>query len=206
MVGLIAGDPAETGIQRPMLVGVPRRTFATLVLAGLVAACTPGRDLAPLPDLPVDVYRLGPGDVVRVITFGDQQLTAEFRVSDSGNIAVPLLGNVHAAGLSTDQLASLISSQLIERNIFREPSVSVEVLSYRPIFVLGEVAKPGQYPYQPGMTVLTAVAIAGGFTYRAVEEYASIVRQASPHPIEGKVQRQSLVQPGDVITIFERRF
>ena len=78
--------------------------------------------------------------------------------------------------------------------------------SYRPIFVLGEVSKPGQYPYQPGMTVVTAVAVAGGFTYRAVKDYASVVRTLDGVAVEGKAVRQGFVQPGDVITVFERRF
>ena len=90
--------------------------------------------------------------------------------------------------------------------MLRSPSVSAEVITYRPIFVLGEVSKPGQYPYQPGMTVVTAAAVAGGFTYRAVQGYASVVRNPGTGAIEGKASRQTLIQPGDVITVFERRF
>jgi polysaccharide export outer membrane protein len=82
----------------------------------------------------------------------------------------------------------------------------VEVIAYRPVFVLGEVNKPGQYPWQPGMTVVTAVAVAGGFTYRAVDNYASVVRTVGSAAVEGKATRQSFIQPGDVVTIFERRF
>lgn len=184
-----------------------RRQFCLTFAVGIaLAACTRGADLPLLADQPNDVYRLGPGDVLRIITFGDQQLTGEFRVSDSGNIAVPLLGNVPAGGLSTTELEHSISRLLREKNLFRNPSVAVEVLTYRPIFVLGEVSKPGQFPYQPGMTVLAAVAIAGGFTYRAVEDYALIVRTTGDHATEGRVLRQTLVQPGDVITVPERRF
>jgi polysaccharide export outer membrane protein len=82
----------------------------------------------------------------------------------------------------------------------------VEITAYRPIFVLGEVSKPGQYPYQPGMTMVTAAAVAGGFTYRAVLDYASVVRTQDGVAVEAKALRQSFIQPGDVITIFERRF
>lgn len=91
-------------------------------------------------------------------------------------------------------------------NLVRNPSVAVELIAYRPIYVLGEVNNPGQYAYQPGMTVVTTVAVADGFTYRAVEAYASIVRTADGKAVEGKASRQSFVQPGDVITVFERRF
>ena len=171
-----------------------------------LAACTPGADLAPLGETPSEAYRLGSGDVVRIIAFGEQQLTGEFRVSDAGNIAVPLLGNVQAAGLSTDRLEAEVSRRMVEKRLFRDPSVAVEVVTYRPIFILGEVTKPGQYPYQPGMTVLTAVAVAGGFTYRAVQDYAAIVQHTDKGTIEGRVARERSVQPGDVITVFERRF
>lgn len=197
---------SETTTVRTQRHVIARRSFTLAALGVLLCACTPGRDLPPLPETAPQPYLLGPGDVVRVITFGDQDLTAEFRVSDSGNIAIPLLGDVHAAGLTTDQLQARISDQLVAKHLFHDPSVAVEIMTYRPIFVLGEVAKPGQYPYQPGMTVLTAVAVAGGFTYRAVEDYAAIVRSIDAKPIEGRAARQTLVQPGDVITVFERHF
>ncbi len=147
---------------------------------------------------------LGVGDEIRIITVGGEQLTGDFRVNDGGDIAVPLLGTVHAAGLTTAQLEQRISQELEERKLFKNASVSIEVLAYRPIFILGEVNKPGQYPYQPGMTLLTAVAVGGGFTYRAVTSYASVVRSQGGHAVEGRVSRRSLIYPGDVITIFER--
>ena len=177
-----------------------------LLLAMVLSSCAPGSGLPPLPPASDAAYHLGPGDQVRIITFGEDTLTGEFRLSDNGNIAVPLLGSVRAAGQTTGQLASTIESDLKQRNLFKNPSVSVEILAYRPFFILGEVNKPGQYPFQPGMTVLTAVAVGGGFTYRAVESYASIVREQGNHATEGKVARSTLVEPGDTITIFERRF
>jgi polysaccharide biosynthesis/export protein len=143
---------------------------------------------------------------VRLITFGEDSLTGEFRVSDSGTIALPLVGGVKAEGLSPDALALRVGKALVQANILRSPSVSAEIIAYRPIFVLGEVTKPGQYPYQPGMTVVTAAAVAGGFTYRAVQDYPSVVRTQDGVAIEGKASRQSFIEPGDVITIYERRF
>jgi polysaccharide export outer membrane protein len=116
------------------------------------------------------------------------------------------LGAIRAGGLSPDALAARVSEALVKANLLRTPSVSAEVVTYRPIFVLGEVSKPGQYPYQPGMTVVTAAAVAGGFTYRAIDDYASIVRTQDGAAREGKAARQAFVQPGDVITIYERRF
>ncbi len=200
---------------RRTLPGVPdgRRAFlgtagllTTASLLATLASCAPGRNLASLPPATDANFLLGPGDQVRVITFGEQTLTGEFRISDGGTIAIPLLGPVQANGLSTRQLEVKIATELKSKNLFRDPSVSVEVIAYRPIFVLGEVNKPGQYPYQPGMTLLTAVAIAGGFTYRAWEDYASVVRSTGKSVAEGRVSRQALLQPGDVVTVFERTF
>lgn len=177
-----------------------------LLSASLAACASPAAGLPPLPPFDANDYLLGPGDRIRIITFGDQQLTGEFRVSDSGDIAVPLLGNVHAAGLTPRQLELQVAAALSQRKLFKNPSVSVEVVAYRPIFVLGEVNHPGQYPYQPGMTAVTAVAVAGGFTYRAVERVFSVVRTTNGRAIEAKAYRQSFLQPGDVLTVYERYF
>lgn len=172
----------------------------------LLAGCAPGGDLAPIGDYRVQGYRLGGGDRIRIITFGEDQLTGEFRVDDQGRIALPLLGSVQAADLTPSQLDAAISGELKRRKLLRDPSVSVEVIAYRPIFVLGEVAKPGQYPYQPGMTMLTTVAVAGGFTYRGVQDYAAVIRTTDKEAVEGRLTPRSFVAPGDVIKVFERRF
>lgn len=177
-----------------------------IILCFLCVACAPGRDLPELSAAAPGAYRLGSGDLVRLITFGEEALTGEFRVSDSGSIALPLIGGVRASGLSPDELADRVGEALVRANLLRAPSVSAEIIAYRPIFVLGEVSKPGQYPYQPGMTVVTAAAVAGGFTYRAIDSYASVVRTGNGVAVEAKAARQSFVQPGDVITVFERRF
>ncbi|HVC63351.1 MAG TPA: polysaccharide biosynthesis/export family protein [Acetobacteraceae bacterium] len=178
-----------------------RLCFALLPLLG----CAPGRDLPPVPPGSGE-YRLGPGDVVRLITYGEDGLSGEFRVSDAGTIALPLLGGVRAEGLTPAALEHSVADKLKQARLLRDPSVAVEVAVYRPIFVLGEVNKPGQYPYQPGMTVVTAAAVAGGFTYRAIESYASVVRTVNGCAVEGKAMRQTYLQPGDVVTVFERWF
>ena len=181
------------------------RSFALAAMLAL-AGCAEGANLSPLPNETSESYNLGPGDEIRVITAGEDQLSGDFHVSDAGNIALPMLGSVKAAGMTTSALGEEIAKDAQSQQILKDPSVSVEVTNYRPIFVLGEVSKPGQYPYQPGMTTLTAVSVAGGFTYRAVESYASVVRDENGHSVEGKVKRQSFLRPGDVLTIFERHF
>jgi polysaccharide export outer membrane protein len=182
--------------------------LAAAVLTAALGACgAPGRNLPPLPaPIAANDYHLGPGDRVRIITFGGEELTGEFRVNDSGDIALPLVGTVHAAGLTPHELEAATAERLRSSRLFRDPSVSAEVVSYRPIFVLGEVTKPGQFPYQPGMTVLSAVAIAGGFTYRAVDDTFSVVRTAAGKATEGRAARQTQLQPGDVVTVYERHF
>ncbi len=179
-----------------------------MLLCGL-AACSPGRNLPPLPDQQTQstaAYRIGGGDQIRLITFGEDQLTGEFRVNDDGTIALPLIGFVQVQGLTVQQVSKKIEDELTRRKLFRQPSVSAEISIYRPFFILGEVNKPGEYPFQPGMTVLSTVSVAGGFTYRAVDDYASVIRSINGKEVEGKVGRQTPIQPGDVITIFERRF
>jgi polysaccharide export outer membrane protein len=183
------------------------RIHAPLALAAILAGCAaPGANLPPLPPVRTGEYVLGPGDRIRIITFGAEQLTGEFRVGDSGDIALPLVGTVHAAGLTSRQLGRRLTEDLKRTGMFRQPSVAVEVVAYRPIFILGEVKSPGQFPYQPGMTVLTAVAIAGGFTYRAIEDNFSVVRTHDGKAQEDRATRQSLLQPGDVVTVYERHF
>ncbi len=173
---------------------------------GLSACGLPGDDLPPVPPAVTGEYRLGPGDEVRITTFGEQQLTGEFHVSDSGKVALPLIGSIDANGKTPLALAADIAKTLSASKLYLDPKVTAEVTTYRPIFILGEVSKPGQYPYLPGMTVVTAVAVGGGFTYRAVTSQFSIVRTIDGKAVEGKADRQTFVQPGDVITVYERLF
>jgi polysaccharide export outer membrane protein len=189
------------------------RIMGPVLLLGLgtaLAGCSPDSDLPMLPPPTSTTYQLGAGDQVRVITFDVPQLTNTFTVGDDGAIAFPLVGTVHAEGLSARGLASEISSELIHKNLMPNPSVSVEIAQYRPISVLGEVTHPGQYPYQPGLTMLGAVALAGGFTYRAVTSYGTDIRSEGPSgsdaTTKGRIAPDSRLQPGDVVTILERYF
>ncbi|MDB5375469.1 MAG: exopolysaccharide biosynthesis protein [Belnapia sp.] len=184
-----------------------RRLFS-LMLLGLVAACaSPGGNLPPLPDATLQSYRVGPEDQLRVTVFNDTRLTGDFRVSDAGTIALPLIGTVRAGGLTTTEIERAVEKEMRDKNLFRDPSAAVQVIAYRPVFVLGMVEKGGQFPYQPGMTTLTAVAVAGGFNYRAIKDYVSVTRiNPEGRPVEYRAERESLVQPGDVVTVFERRF
>ena len=120
--------------------------------------------------------------------------------------ALPLIGAVHAAGLTSSGLEGAVATALRHGDLVRGPSVAVEVISYRSIYVLGEVNKPGQYAYQPGMTVLSAVALSGGFTYRAIDDYVAIVRSSEGKTVQGRAGPEAFLRPGDVLKVFERRF
>lgn len=184
-----------------------RREIAIAMLSLLASCATPGAGLEPLPTQKPTAYELGSGDQLRVTVFNDPRLTGDFRITDTGMIALPLLGAIPAAGQTTAQVEREIEKTLRDRNLFNAPSVAVEVSEYRPVYVLGMVERGGQTPYQPGMSVLSAVAVMGGFNYRAVTERVSITRIGAdgvPHEYLG--DRQSLLQPRDVVTVFERGF
>ncbi|HYZ32764.1 MAG TPA: polysaccharide biosynthesis/export family protein [Crenalkalicoccus sp.] len=184
-----------------------RRTVCLSALAALAACAGPGSDLPRLPEESRSAYRLGPQDQLRVTVFNDPRLTGEFRVSDAGTVAIPLVGSIHAAGRTAPEVERAIEAEMRQKQLFRDPSVAVEVTQYRPIFVLGQVEHGGQFSFQPGMSALTAVALAGGFNYRAIRDYVAITRvDQDGLAREYRALPNSLIQPGDVVRVFERRF
>ena len=175
-------------------------------LTGCASLRAPGYHLPPLPSVPPGPYLMGTGDALTIRIYDQPQLSGSYTVDDSGLINMPLLGPVQADGQSTDALERAITQGLQKNGLILHPAVSVEISTYRPFYILGEVNTPGQYPYRPGMTALTAISIAGGFTYRGCEDYVGITRNAGTIPAQYRASTSALVQPGDVITIFERRF
>lgn len=150
-------------------------------------------------------YRLASGDRLRVIVFGQDNLSNIYAVDGSGRISMPLIDSVEAQGRTTQQLEKAIEARL-RSGYLREPKVSVEVDTYRPFFVLGEVTNSGQFPFVNGMTVQTAVAIAGGFTPRGQRSTAEVTRQIDGQLVTATVPITYPVQPGDTIVIKERWF
>jgi polysaccharide biosynthesis/export protein len=151
------------------------------------------------------VYHLDAGDKLRVVVYGQEGLTNTYAIDAGGAITMPLIGSVPARGRTTAGLASEISVKL--RNGFiREPSVAVEIESYRPFFILGEVAAPGQYPYVPNMTVESAVAIAGGFSPRARRDRVTVTHSDSSGTGRVVVPPGTPVGPGDTVLVGERWF
>lgn len=150
-------------------------------------------------------YRLGSGDKLRVTVFNEKDLSGDFDVNDQGIIALPLIGQVKVGGLTISEAQELIT-QKYGKDYLVNPRVNVEVMNYRPFFILGEVKTPGSYPYVGGMTVLNAVALAGGYTPRANRNNITVKRSSNPQGNEMEVQEDSVVLPGDVIRIHERFF
>jgi polysaccharide export outer membrane protein len=150
-------------------------------------------------------YTLDAGDKLRVVVFGQDGLTNSYSVDAGGSITMPLIGAVAARGLTTAELSAAIGARL-RQGFIREPHVAVEIETYRPFFILGEVTYPGQYPFVANMTVETAVAIAGGFTPRAYHTDVVLSRTVGGQTVRVTVPVITPVRPGDTITINERWF
>jgi protein involved in polysaccharide export with SLBB domain len=169
-------------------------------VAGPSAAASP----AATAELVTSSYRLGSGDRVRVIIFRHEDLSGEFALDGAGNFAMPLIGEIQAYGLTTRELEQRIADKLKEGYLV-EPQVSVEVLSYRPFYILGEVKSPGSYQYVNGMTVLNGVALAGGFSYRA-KQNDFLLQRGGSNTASRPVGGDTPILPGDIITVQERFF
>ncbi len=157
------------------------------------------------PGLPTYAYALSGGDRVRVVVFGDPTLGGEFTIGGSGFISLPLIGEVDVRGLTSTQLQDRIVARLAD-GYLKDPRVAVEVLSTRPFYILGEVNKPGEYGFANGLTVLGAVAQAGGFTYRAKTRQVLIKHAGDGAEASYPVTATTMVAPGDTIRIKERWF
>lgn len=150
-------------------------------------------------------YTLGSGDVVKVTVFGQDDLSGEFTVDGQGMVSMPLIGNVKIGALTVRQAEKRVVGAL-KPDYLKNPRVSIEVLNYRPFYIIGEVKKPGSYPYVSGMTVINAVALGGGFTYRARENDLLIIRATDPQRRKQHANQDTVVLPGDVIEVPERYF
>jgi polysaccharide export outer membrane protein len=194
-----------------------RRFSAAMAVAGLTAltACAGGGDTVPASQMAAPgataaapeanpAYKLGAGDKLRVIVYGEQDLSGEFDVTGTGRVSLPLIGQVQATGLTLEQFEQEVAGKL-EQGYLTNPKVSAEVLNYRPFYIIGEVEKPGQYPYTNDMTVLNAVAVAGGFTYRANTDSVYITRGDGAE-VQYQASQQVKVLPGDVVRVPERFF
>lgn len=150
-------------------------------------------------------YLLGPADKVRVTVYGEPSLSGEFFVTGSGLMSLPLIGEIKAGGMTVGQFQQVVQKALSD-GYLKDPRVSAEVLTFRPFYILGEVEKPGTYPYTSGLTVLNAVATAGGFTYRADKKNVWIKHNGETSENKSELTPSIVVAPGDTIRIGERFF
>lgn len=151
------------------------------------------------------IYRLGIGDQIKITVFDEPDLSGTFSIDDQGSLSLPLIGIVDVSGLSLRALERSLTARYLD-GYLKKPRVTVEVTNYRPFYILGEVNFPGSYPYVNGMNVLKAVALAGGFTYRAKEQEMTIRRAGADENKENAATPNTIVLPGDVIRVPERLF
>jgi polysaccharide export outer membrane protein len=196
-----AAPAAITPIRAETVIEAPETEIAG---AEGIAAVAPVRIAASRTAAPAQGYRLGTGDKIRVTVYGETDLSGEFVVDGSGYVRLPLIGQVMAAGRDIHEFEGDVAAKLSE-GYLRSPRVSAEVVNYRPFFILGEVNKPGEYPYVNGMNVVTAVALAGGYTYRADEDDVYI-RRGGRAEEEFPADERTAVMPGDIIRVTERFF
>lgn len=184
-----------------------RGAFAALAVACLTLLTTPGfaQTMAQPVAPPVVTYHLDTGDQVKMTVYGEDDLSGTYQVDGNGNVQLPLIGQIHAAGLSIPDFQSAVEAKLSQGYLVN-PRVSAEVANYRPFTILGEVNKPGEYPYENGMTVLNAVALAGGYTYRADQDTVYIRRKGSAKEDEVPADDKTSVNPGDTVRVTERIF
>lgn len=150
-------------------------------------------------------YRLGPGDYIQVRIFGEEDLDMDVKLDSSGIISYPFLGDLKIAGLSVSEVEDLIVDGL-KGPYLVNPIVNITVIEYRHFYIYGEVKQPGEYQFQPGLTLRKAVALAGGFTDRASNSRMMIIRESNPARVEQKLALEDSVGPGDVININQSFF
>lgn len=178
--------------------------LASFVVAGCASSGAFPVETADQPDINQS-YPLRAGETIQVITYGEETLTGEFSIGANGVLSFPLVGDIKAVGLTPSALGKSISAALADGYVLN-PQVNVEVKNYRPIYILGEVNKPGEYPYIPDMTILAAIAKADGFTYRAQQKQIFIKRSDQPREVKIRLGSNTRIYPGDTIRITERFF
>lgn len=196
---VVMASGGAVGALRSAFAASPRGAPPAVVMA---APATYAETMPPRYDAP---YHLDAGDRLRVVVYGQEGLTNTYAIGAGGSITMPLIGAVPARGRTTAGLSAEIAAKL-RRGFIREPSVAVEIEAYRPFFILGEVAAPGQYPYVPNMTVESAVAIAGGFSPRARRDQVTLTHTDASGTARFVVPPGSAVAPGDTVLVGERWF
>jgi polysaccharide export outer membrane protein len=191
--------PPSSAPARSVAAAPPPRQPETATYAAVPVSYAEALPYQPPP------YTLDAGDKLRIVVFGQDGISNAYIVDAGGNVNLPLIGTVPARGSTTQQLSQRITARL-KRGYVREPHVTVEVETYRPFFILGEVTTPGQYPYVADMTVEKAIAIAGGFAPRANKQTVELTHTARGQQIKSDVPLSYPLRPGDTLLVKERWF
>ena len=191
------------------LIGLALAAVGAVALAGcgggLGTAGAMGTGSIDLAQPAVEAMRLQAGDKIRVTVYGEDKISGEYEIDPSGFVSLPLAGTVQAAGQTKISLEQSLAEKL-KSNYLRDPKVTVDVATFRPIYVLGEVQKPGEYPFRSGLNVVSAMAVAGGATYRASNSRVLIQRSGEPALKEYALDPSIPIMPGDVLRVPERYF
>ena len=193
---------------------MPRRSPVRLIVAACVLLSACGGVSAP-PATPADLERvraaaaapprLQAGEKIRITIFGENSLSGEYQIDPSGFVSLPLAGTAKAAGLTQDELARQLETNL-RSGYLRDPKVTVSILEFRPFYILGEIEKPGSYPYSSSLNVMSAIATAGGSTYRASQSTVLIQRAGEDEMRTYDVSKPIPILPGDIIQVPRRYF
>ena len=189
----------------------PKKLFPLIIFLQLTACTVVAVPPAADKDAPMDMpasqsLALGAGDVIRLTVYGEDVLTGQYPINADGFVAIPLIGDIQAARLIKDELQIKISEALVRGGYLTSPQVTVDVVSSRPVYILGEVRNPGKYPWQPDFTVFHAIASAGGYTPRAAKGLILIDRGAGNEKQHLNAGEATPILPGDSITVRERIF
>jgi len=184
-----AAPPADNSVPRPT-------RYATMQAPQTETVTVTG--LRPSED---SSYRLDTGDTVRITVFGETDLSGTFVIDGQGYLRLPLIGQVPAAGLSTYGLETRLTGSLVQGGFLLNPRVNVEVTTYRPFYIIGEVAKPGEYPYVNAMSVPNAIALAGGYTEHAAESEVYVRHQGETKGQDLPADESTRIRPGDVVRV-----
>jgi polysaccharide export outer membrane protein len=188
--------------------------FAALVCCVALAACetvatlgpaTPAEEAALVQLAAISAPQLQPGDKIKITVFGEDRLSGEFEIDQAGFVSLPLAGTLKAAGLSKQQMEQALARKF-NSEYLRHPKVTVDISNFRPFYIMGEVAKPGEYPFKNGLNVMSAIALAGGATYRAKQSMVQIQHVGDPGFKEFAMSPTIPVLPGDLIRIPQRYF
>jgi protein involved in polysaccharide export with SLBB domain len=199
------GDVRNRRSRRQWFVQVAA-AFSLALICGLYGCSTgtPPIHSLPVAENPPD-YKMGPGDRISVTVFGEDNITGEYDVDPQGTVSLPLAGRMKVKDMTAQQFEAALTNRL-GHGLVTNPQVAVAVVKYRPFYILGEVKNPGAYPYYSGATVLNAVALAGGYTYRASTSNISVVRPDSKDHDPQLASEEAYLEPGDIVIVPLRWF